>query len=156
MMGHRVIVAVTLPLLGQGQGLGVGVELGPELRKDQASAPGLGLGLKPVSQEYTNLLPYAQKQQEAAELDAMTKARGVAPASESGLGPGLVSRLGRINTTPPPSSSSSSSFTLRRAYAAMWHNTLLSSQPRVQELLVLPLSPINANRLALALCPEGE
>ena len=147
-MGHRVVVAVTLPLLGQlgldQQGQGQGQGLAQRSGVNPASAPGQGPGL----------LPYQHKQREAAELAAMTRAGGVAPASGHGLGMASGSRLGRdVNTTT--TSSSASFFALKRAYAAMWRNTLLSSQPRFQDLPVLPLTPANAHKLALALCPEG-
>ena len=172
MMGHRVVVAVTLPLLGQGIGLGLaqGQGLG------QGLAPGLGPrdehGLSPTSTStpisaYTTLLPYQGKQREAAELAAMSRARATetSTASGQGLGGGSASRPGLASgsrfcredkATAIPSSSSSSLLTLRRAYSAMWRNTLLSSQPRFQELPVLPLTATNALKLALALCPEGH
>ena len=170
MMGHRVVVAVTLPLLGQGLGTAAGPGLGLRTVPGQGLAPGSGSGQGPV-QEHTTLLPYQDKQREAAELAEMTRAGGIAPgqglglASEQGTGlrPGQISAsgLGRdlsspttsLPSSPPPSSST---VALRRAYQAMWRNTLLSSQPRYQDLPVLPLSPTNAYKLALALCPEGN
>ena len=163
-------MAVTLPLLGQGLGPAAGQGLGLRTVPGQGLAPGSRQGQGPV-QEHTTLLPYQDKQREAAELAEMTRATGTAPGQvlESAQGPGLGLRpglasgtgLGRDLSTSPPTSlpsspPSSSTVALRRAYQAMWRNTLLSSQPRYQDLPVLPLSPSNAYKLALALCPEGN
>ena len=172
-MGHRVVVAVTLPLLGQGlglaQGQGQGLGLAPGLGPRDEQGRGISPNPTPAptsTSAYTTLLPYQDKQREAAELAAMSRARATETSSASGQGlgggfasrPGLASgsRLGREDKATALSSSTSSSLlTLRRAYSAMWRNTLLSSQPRFQELPVLPLTPTNALKLALALCPEA-